>query len=91
MIEYLQKLLNEPVYVKILIGLLGVVIILGLTQLIQRALTKSIVKCSLYYRFCFHGSFPNIQKCVNGAFQSLKSGIRPSPLSQGDIYQVYQK
>ena len=50
MIEYLQKLLNEPVYVKILIGLLGVVIILGLTQLIQRALTKSIESPDLRYR-----------------------------------------
>jgi small-conductance mechanosensitive channel len=50
MTEFINKILNEPLYVKILIGFVGVAIILGLAQLLQRTLTKSIEGPDLRYR-----------------------------------------
>jgi small-conductance mechanosensitive channel len=50
MTEFISKLLNEPFYVKILIGFVGAAIILGLAQLLQRTLTKSIENPDLRYR-----------------------------------------
>ena len=50
MIEWINVLLNEPLYLKILIGLVGMVLILGLAQLVQRTLTKSIESPDLRYR-----------------------------------------
>ena len=50
MTEFLNKLLNEPLYLKIIIGLVGMVLIIGLAQLLQRTLTKSIESPDLRYR-----------------------------------------
>ena len=50
MTELLNKLLNEPLYLKILIGVVGMVLILGLAQLVQRTLTKSVESPDLRYR-----------------------------------------
>ncbi len=47
---FITTLLNEPVIVKILIGLVGVIIILGLAQILQRTLTKSIENPDLRFR-----------------------------------------
>jgi small-conductance mechanosensitive channel len=48
--EFLNILLNEPLYLKIIIGLVGMVLILGLAQLIQRTVTKSVESPDLRYR-----------------------------------------
>ena len=50
MAEFISKILNEPFYVKILIGFVGATIILGLAQLLQRTLTKSIENPDMRYR-----------------------------------------
>jgi small-conductance mechanosensitive channel len=50
MVEFLNKWLNEPLFVKVIIGVVGIIIILGLAQLLQRALTKSIENPDLRYR-----------------------------------------
>jgi small-conductance mechanosensitive channel len=47
---FITTLLNEPVIVKVLIGLVGVIIILGLAQILQRTLTKSIENPDLRFR-----------------------------------------
>jgi len=49
MIDFFQTLFNEPLYVKILVGLVCVAIIFGLAHLIQRTLTKSIESPDLRY------------------------------------------
>ena len=46
----IQLLLNEPVFIKLLIGLGGVAIILGITRLIVSRLTKSIENPNHRYR-----------------------------------------
>jgi small-conductance mechanosensitive channel len=48
--EFINKLLNEPLYLKIIIGLVGMALILGLAQLLQRSLTKSVESPDLRYR-----------------------------------------
>jgi len=48
--EFINKLLNEPLYLKIIVGLVGMALILGLTQLIRRTLTKTIENPDLRYR-----------------------------------------
>ncbi len=48
--EFISTMLNEPVIVKILIGLVGVLIILGLAQILQRTLTRSIENPDLRFR-----------------------------------------
>ena len=50
MVDLIDKLLNESLYLKVLIGLVGVTIILGLARLLQRTLTKSIENPDLRYR-----------------------------------------
>jgi small-conductance mechanosensitive channel len=50
MLDFLNALLNEPVFIKILIGLGGVAIILGITRLIVSRLTKSIENPDHRYR-----------------------------------------
>jgi small-conductance mechanosensitive channel len=50
MVEFINKWMNEPVFVKILVGLVGVLILLGLAQLLQISLTKSIENMDLRYR-----------------------------------------
>jgi small-conductance mechanosensitive channel len=50
MAEFVSTILNESIYVKILIGFVGTIIILGLAQLLQRTLTKSIENPDMRYR-----------------------------------------
>jgi len=50
MAEFFNKLLNEPLFVKIIIGVAGIIIILVLVNLLQRTLTKSIENPDLRYR-----------------------------------------
>jgi len=50
MAEFLNKLLSEPLFVKVLIGVAGIIIILWLVHLIQITLTKSIENPDLRYR-----------------------------------------
>ncbi len=50
MTEFFKALLNEPMIVKLLIGLIGVIIILGLARLILKTLTRSIENPDLRYR-----------------------------------------
>ena len=61
MTELLNKLLNEPLYLKILIGVVGMVLILGLAQLVQRTLTKSVESPDLRYRM---RKSPAIIQCI---------------------------
>ena len=48
--EFITTILNEPLYIKILIGFVGGAVILGLAHLLQRRLTKSIESPDLRYR-----------------------------------------
>ena len=48
--DFLNVLLNEPVFIKILIGLGGVAVILGITRLIVSRLTKTIENPDHRYR-----------------------------------------
>jgi len=48
--KFINDILNEPIYVKVIIGIVGVVIILGLTRLLQRSLTRSIDNIDLRYQ-----------------------------------------
>ena len=50
MAGWINALINEPLYLKILIGLVGMAVILGLAQLVQRTLTKSVESPDLRYR-----------------------------------------
>jgi small-conductance mechanosensitive channel len=50
MAEFLNRWMNEPLFVKIIIGAAGMLIILWLVQLLQRTLTKSIENPDLRYR-----------------------------------------
>ncbi len=50
MADFLNKLLNEPLYLKVLIRLVGLILILGLARLLQRTLTKSIESPDPRYR-----------------------------------------
>jgi small-conductance mechanosensitive channel len=50
MAQFLSEWLNEPVFVKVIIGVAGVLVILVLVHLLQRTLTKSIENNDLLYR-----------------------------------------
>ncbi len=50
MSELINRLLNEPLYLKIIFGIAGLIIILWLVHLLQLALTKSIENPDLRYR-----------------------------------------
>ena len=50
MAEFLNRWMNEPLFVKIIIGVAGIIIILVLVNLLQRTLTKSIENPDLLYR-----------------------------------------
>ncbi len=50
MADFLNKWLNEPVFVKLLIGIAGTIIILGLAHILQKTLTGSIENTDLRYR-----------------------------------------
>jgi len=51
MAELFNKVLNEPLFVKIIIGVAGIIIILVLFNLLQRTITKPIENPDLRYRF----------------------------------------
>ena len=48
--DFITTLLNEPVIVKILIGLIGVTVIMGIVRLVLMRLTKSIENPDHRYR-----------------------------------------
>jgi small-conductance mechanosensitive channel len=50
MAQFLSEWLNEPVFVKVIIGVAGVLVILVLVHPLQRTLTKSIENNDLLYR-----------------------------------------
>ncbi len=50
MAEFFRNWQVEPLYVKILVGVAGIIIILGLVQLLQKSLTRSIENPDLRYR-----------------------------------------
>jgi small-conductance mechanosensitive channel len=50
MIDFINKWLNEPVFIKVIFGCLGVIIILGVVRLLLRTLAKSVENPDLRYR-----------------------------------------
>jgi small-conductance mechanosensitive channel len=48
--DFINKWLNEPVIVKILVGIAGSLVIMGLVRILQNVMTKSIENTDLRYR-----------------------------------------
>ena len=50
MTDFINKWLNEPVFVKILVGIAGTLIIMGLVRILQNVVAKSIENTDVRYR-----------------------------------------
>ncbi|MCJ7624407.1 MAG: mechanosensitive ion channel family protein [Anaerolineaceae bacterium] len=50
MLDFINKWSNEPLFVKLIIGVAGIIIIFGLVRILQRTLTNSIENIDLRYR-----------------------------------------
>jgi small-conductance mechanosensitive channel len=50
MTEFINRWINEPVIIKLIVGLVGVIIILGLFRLLLKATTRSIENLAVRYR-----------------------------------------